>query len=91
NFGTGSTTLSNTGILNAGNGTVFNANTLTLTSTGTFAPTGTVTVNGNLGLGGIYQVNLASSGADKTVVNGTAALTGGIVRAVQLGAGFVVG
>lgn len=90
-FGGGSTTLSNTGILNAGNGTEFNGDTLAFTSTGTFAPTGTVTVNGSLSLGGIYQINLASGGADKTVVNGTATLTGGIVRAVQLGGGFVVG
>jgi outer membrane autotransporter protein len=90
-FGGGSTTLSNTGILNAGNGTEFNSDTLAFTSTGTFVPTGTVTVNGSLSLGGIYQVNLASGGADKTVVYGTATLTGGIVRAVQLGGGFVVG
>lgn len=90
-FGTGSTTLSNTGILNAGNGTSFGGGTLAFTSTGTFAPTGAVTVNGSLSLGGIYQVNLASGGADKTVVNGTATLTGGIARAVQLGGGFVVG
>ncbi|PIT00307.1 hypothetical protein TSA1_05665 [Bradyrhizobium nitroreducens] len=90
-FGSGSTTLSNTGILNAGNGTTFGGGSLTFTSTGTFTPTGTVTVNGSLSLGGIYQVNLASGGADKTVVNGTATLTGGIARAVQLGGGFVVG
>lgn len=90
-FGAGSTTFSNTGILNAGNGTQFNSGTLAFTSTGTFVPTGTVTIDGNLSLGGIYQVKLASSGADKTVVYGTATLTGGIVRAVQLGGGFVVG
>lgn len=90
-FGGGSTTLSNTGILNAGNGTEFNGSTLAVTSTGTFAPTGTVTINGSLSLGGIYQVNLASGGADKTVVYGTATLNGGIVRAVQLGGGFVIG
>jgi outer membrane autotransporter protein len=90
-FGTGSTTLSNTGILNAGNGTVFNGSALAFTSTGTFAPTGTVTVNGSLSLGGIYQVGLAGGSADKTIVNGTATLTGGLARAVQLGGGFVVG
>ena len=90
-FGTGSTTLSNTGIINAGNGTSFGGGTLAFTSTGTFAATGTVTVNGSLSLGGIYQVGLAGGSADKTVVNGTATLTGGIVRAIQLGGGFVVG
>lgn len=90
-FGTGSTTLSNTGIINAGNGTSFGSGTLAFTSIGTFAATGTVTVNGSLSLGGIYQVGLAGGSADKTVVNGTATLTGGIVRAIQLGGGFVVG
>lgn len=90
-FGSGITTLTNTGILNAGNGTTFGGGTLSFTSTGTFAPTGTVTVNGNLGLGGIYQINLAGGTADKTVVNGTATLSSGTVRAVQLGGGFMVG
>lgn len=90
-FGSGATMISNTGLLYAGNGTSFGGGALTFNSTGTFAPTGTVTVNGHLGLGGVYQINLASSGADKTVVNGSATLNGGLVRAVQLGAGFAVG
>jgi outer membrane autotransporter protein len=90
-FGSGVSTLLNAGTLNAGNGTVFDGGSLTFNNTGTFAPSGTVTVNGNMNLGGVYRIGLRFNGADRTVVSGAASLTGGLVQATQFGSGFTVG
>lgn len=83
----------NGGVL-GGTGTI--VGTTMVNNGGILAPgnsIGTLHVSGNVNFapGGVYQVEVSSAAADRTVATGTATLTGGTVQVIQIGAGFTVG